>query len=308
MITSAPSISLKESGIGNTPLIQLPADLIGGRRVFAKLEKHNPFGSIKDRAAWFMLAGAEARGELKPEAGTVIEATSGNTGIALAGFAAARNYRCIIVLPDSASAERLALLKFLGAEVVLTPASEGYVAAISEAERLQAQTPGAWFACQHENSDNVEAHFATTGPELWSDTNGEVSHFVCGVGTGGTISGAGRYLKNRRPDIRITAVEPERSPVLSGGAGGTHGIPGWNGGFVAPTTDVSVIDEVVVVSDEEAWAMTRDLARQGIFVGISSGAAAVAARRLRIALGDNDEAIVTIFPDSGERYISLLTA
>lgn len=306
--STARNARLFGSGVGGTPVLELPTELAGGSGVFAKLEKHNPFSSIKDRTAWYMLSGAEARGELIPGKGTVIEATSGNTGIALAGFAVARGYRCIIVLPDSASKERIDLITFFGAEVVLTNSELGYRAAIDRAEELKDSIPGAWFACQHENADNVLAHYETTGPELWADLDGHVDILVCGVGTGGTISGTGKYLKERNPNLRIVAVEPERSAVLSGNPGGIHRIPGLNGGFVAATTDRSLIDEIITVTDEDAWAMARRLTAAGIVVGISSGAAAHVCRQIRTRSNASDVRIATIFPDSGERYISLLTA
>ncbi|MDJ0931271.1 cysteine synthase family protein [Breoghania sp.] len=296
------------TGVGNTPIIELPHELTGGVcRVHAKLEKFNPYSSIKDWVAWYMIEGAEQRGELVRGKGTVVEATSGNTGIALAGFATARGYRSIIVLPDSASAERISLLHYLGAEIALTPSEEGYVAVIKKAEEIRDSVPGAWFACQHENLDNVAAHYESTGPELWADRKGEIDIFVCGVGTGGTITGIARYLKAKNPAIHVVAVEPERSAVLSGEAGGVHKIYGLNGGFVATTTDRSVIDEVITISGEDAWETTRALNRLRIVVGISSGAAAfVAAKMARIAKNTGKN-IATIFPDSGERYISVLT-
>lgn len=297
--------SARALGVGDTPLLQLPSSIVSEGRVFAKMEKCNPFSSIKDRVAWYMLAGAESRGELKPGSGTVIEATSGNTGIALAGFASARGYSCIIVMPDSASAERIALLNYLGAEVVLTPSVEGYAAAIEKAEQIHQQTPGSWFACQHENADNVTAHYETTGPELWQALGDELEVLVCGVGTGGTISGIARYLKEQNPAIHVVAVEPSRSAVLSGEPGGIHRIPGLNGGFVAPTTDRSVIDQVITVSDENAWETTRQLATAGIFVGISSGAAAHACK-VYLEGPSRATTVATIFPDTGERYTSLL--
>lgn len=294
--------------IGNTPILKLPIDLTKGAEIHAKLEKFNPFSSIKDRVAWYMIEGAERRGDLVPRAGTVVEATSGNTGIALAGIATARGYRCIIVMPDSASRERISLLEYLGAEVTLTPSAAGYVAAIAKAEKLRDSIPGAWFACQHDNQDNIAAHFETTGPEIWKDLGGRIDLLVCGVGTGGTITGVARYLKSRNPRMRAIAVEPSASAVLKGDPGGVHKIYGWNGGFVAPTTDRSVIDDVVQVMDDEAWSMTRELSRRGIVVGISSGAAAFAA--IKIAALDRYAGlrIATIFPDSAERYISVLSA
>lgn len=296
------------TGVGNTPVMELPQDFTYGCRIFAKLEKFNPYSSIKDRVAWYMIEGAEQRGELVRAHGTVVEATSGNTGIALAGIATARGYRSIMVLPDSASSERISLLRYLGADVTLTPSAEGYVAAIAKAQALRDEISGAWFACQHDNPDNIAAHFETTGPELWADLNGKIDILVCGVGTGGTITGVGRYLKSRNPAIRVVAAEPSSSAVLKGDPGGIHKIFGWNGGFVAPTTDRTVIDEVVQISDEDAWRTTRALSKRGIVVGISSGAAAYAAVEIARLKKNEGLAVATIFPDSGERYISVLSA
>ncbi|AZM92597.1 MULTISPECIES: PLP-dependent cysteine synthase family protein [Streptomyces] len=293
--------------VGSTPLIRLRFDdAAPGGEVLAKLEAANPMSTSKDRAALYMLRAAEERGDLMRGNGTVIEATSGNTGISLAALSAARGYRCVIVLPDSATAERVALLKALGAEVVQTPRDAGYPGAIAKAQELHAATPGSWFACQHENADNVRAHYETTGPEIWADTAGRIDVLVCGVGTGGTLSGTAKYLKEQDPRIRVVAVEPENSPVLTQGEGGLHRIPGLNGGFVAPTTDVALIDNVVTVSDEDALAAARSLARrQGVFVGVSSGAVAHACSRLAAHPDYIGATIVTILPDTGERYLSL---
>ncbi|MEU8437935.1 cysteine synthase A [Streptomyces sp. NPDC029216] len=296
-----------EDLIGSTPLIRLHFDdTAPGTQVLAKLEAANPMSTSKDRAALYMLRAAEARGELTPGSGTVIEATSGNTGISLAALCASRGYRCVIVLPDSATVERIALLKALGAEIVQTPREEGYRGAIAKAEELHAQTPGSWFPRQHENEDNARAHYETTGPEIWADTEGHVDVLVCGVGTGGTLSGTARYLKEQNPSVLVVAVEPENSPVLSQGVGGLHRIPGLNGGFVAATTDVSLIDHVVTVTDEEALTAARQLARtQGIFAGVSSGAVAHASARLAAHPDYVGASIVTLLPDTGERYLSL---
>ncbi|MFD3651093.1 cysteine synthase A [Streptomyces cyaneofuscatus] len=296
--------------IGSTPTIRL--DLGGtasGTTVYAKLEMANPLSSVKDRTGLYMLEAAEKRGELVPGRSTVVEATSGNTGISLAALCAARGYTCVIVLPDNATNERVQLLRAFGAEVVRTPHEQGYTAAIEKAQEIHRERPGSWFACQHENPDNVQAHYATTGPEIWNDTEGTVDVLVCGVGTGGTLSGTARYLKERNPDLRVVAVEPVRSPVLSEGWGGLHRIPGLNGGFVADTTDVEVIDEVVTVSDDEAFSTARFLARTfGLLVGVSSGAAAHACRLLAERPDYAGKTIVTVFPDTGERYLSLLEA
>jgi cysteine synthase A len=290
--------------IGNTPLLRLDLEgLPPSAEVLAKLESANPLASAKDRVAAAMLRGAEERGELRP-GGTVIEATSGNTGIALAALAAGRGYRCVIVVPETATAERLRLLRLLGAEVVTTPSAAGYTGTIAEAERLHRALPGSWFARQHENPDNPRAHYETTGPEIWSATGG-VDVLVCGVGTGGTLTGTARYLRARNRALWVVAVEPESSAVLSGGPGGPHRIPGLNGGFVADTTDRSLIDEVVTVPDEAAARTARALARRmGLLVGVSSGAAAYACTRLARRRDLTGQRVVTVFPDTGERYLS----
>jgi cysteine synthase len=290
--------------IGHTPMMELPAASPGVGKIYAKLEMFNPTSSVKDRVGQFMIDGAERRGELRP-GGTVIEASSGNTGIALAAICASRGYRCIVVLPDSATTERIRILENFGAEVVLTPAEKGYVEAIAKAEQMHLATPDSWFACQHENQDNVAAHYATTGPEIWESLAGTLDVFVCGIGTGGTITGAARYLKEQNPEIRVIGVEPERSPVVSQGWGGIHRIPGLNGGFVASTTDLSLLDSVTTVSDADAYNATRNLSRTtGLLVGISSGAAYHACQTINKIPEYRDKTIVTIFPDSGERYLS----
>jgi cysteine synthase len=291
--------------IGHTPLLRLDLpDLSPDITALGKLEMANPLSTSKDRAALFMVRAAESRGELLPGSGTIVEASSGNTGISLAALAAARGYRCVIVLPDSATVERRQILRALGAEVVLTPRAAGYRGAIAKAQELQREIRGAWMPCQHENPDNVRAHYETTGPEIWADCEGRIDALVCGVGTGGTLTGTARYLKEQNPAIHVVAVEPEGSPVLSGGPGGLHGIPGLNGGFVAPTTDVSVIDEIVVVSDAEAVSTARLLGQtSGLLVGISSGAAARGCQRITRALRPG-ATVVAILPDTGERYLS----
>ncbi|WP_285830380.1 cysteine synthase A [Streptomyces meridianus] len=298
-----------EDLIGGTPMVRL--DLAApdtGTTVHAKLEMANPLSSVKDRTGLYMIEAAEKRGLLGP-GGTVVEATSGNTGISLAALCAARGYRCVIVLPDNATNERVQMLRAFGAEIVRTPHEKGYVAAIEKAEEIHRDLPGSWFACQHENPDNVEAHYATTGPEIWNDTGGELDVLVCGVGTGGTLTGTARYLKEQDPAIRVVAVEPERSPVISQGWGGLHRIPGLNGGFVADTTDIGLIDEVVTVSDDDAFATARTVARTaGLLVGVSSGAAAHACRVLSSRPGYAGKRFVTVFPDTGERYLSWLQA
>jgi cysteine synthase A len=304
--TAAPRVadSIDEL-IGNTPLLRLPIDDVPGARLLAKLEFLNPLSSIKDRIALWMLRAAEATGELTPR-GTVIESTSGNTGIALAALCAARGYRCVIVMPDSATQERIGLLRALDAEVVLTPRDAGFQGAVDKAEEIHLATPDSWFSMQHENADNVRAHRETTGPEIWSDTGGDVDILVCGVGTGGTLTGTAGFLKEHNPLLRTVAVEPEGSPVLSRGVAGQHAIPGLNGGFVAPTTDVGLIDEVLTVTDEEAARTAQWLARRvGVLAGISSGAALHAAMTVARRPENEDRTIVTILPDTGERYLSI---
>lgn len=295
-----------EELIGHTPLVRLAvAGAAPGAEVLAKLEAANPFASSKDRAALAMLRGAEERGDLAPGS-TVVESTSGNTGIALAAMAARRGYRCVVVLPDSATPERIRLLTALGAEVVQTPSALRFAGAIAKAEEIQAATPGSWYVRQHENPDNVRAHYESTGPEIWADTGGRVDVLVVGVGTGGTLTGAGRYLRERNPGLRIVAVEPENSPVLSRGHAGTHRIPGLNGGFVSPTTDVALIDEVITCPDEAALATALALVReQGLFAGISSGAAVYAAALLARRPESAGQSVVTLLPDTGERYVSI---
>ncbi|OKJ48545.1 cysteine synthase [Streptomyces sp. CB02009] len=295
-----------EELIGNTPLVRLALpDGSPGTEVLAKIEAANPFASSKDRAALAMLRGAEQRGELVP-GGTVVESTSGNTGIALAGLCALRGYRCVVVLPDSATPERIGLLTALGAEIVQTPSADRFAGAIAKAEEIQAATPGSWYVRQHENPDNVQAHYETTGPEIWADTGGRVDVLVAGVGTGGTLTGVGRFLRERNPEVEIVAVEPEGSPVLSRGYAGTHRIPGLNGGFVSPTTDVALIDRVITCSDEAALETARALTReQALFAGLSSGAAVYGAMLLARDPAYAGRTIVTILPDTGERYVSI---
>ncbi|MFH8581519.1 PLP-dependent cysteine synthase family protein [Streptomyces zaomyceticus] len=295
-----------EELVGNTPLVRLSVpDAAPGTEVLAKIESTNPFASIKDRAALAMLRGAEQRGDLAP-GGTVVEATSGNTGIALAALSALRGYRCIVVLPDSATPERIGLLAALGAEIVQTPSAERFAGAIAKAEEIEAATPGSWYVRQHENPDNVLAHYESTGPEIWADTGGQVDVLVAGVGTGGTLTGTGRFLRERNPAVEIVAVEPEGSPVLSQGYAGTHRIPGLNGGFVSPTTDVALIDRVLTCSDDEALGTARALTReQALFAGLSSGAAVHGALRLARDPAYAGRTIVTILPDTGERYVSI---
>ncbi|MFE2889431.1 PLP-dependent cysteine synthase family protein [Streptomyces sp. NPDC059272] len=289
--------------VGSTPLLRLPLEGAEGR-VLAKLECANPLSSIKDRAALFMLTAAEDRGELRP-GDTVVESTSGNTGIALAALAVARGYRCLIVLPDNATQERILTLRMLGAEIELTDHTLGFAGCVERAEKLAVEIPGSWYASQHTNADNVRAHYTTTGPEIWEATEGRVTHLVCTVGTGGTLTGTARYLRERNPQLRIVAVEPTGSALLSGGEPGPHRIPGLNGGFISPVTDVELIDEVIAVSDEDAAAATRAIAaRTGLLVGISSGAAAHGCAELARRHDLTNATVVTVFPDTGERYLS----
>lgn len=285
--------------IGGTPLLQLK-NLPGGARILAKLEYLNPAGSVKDRAALYMLNDAEEKGLLKP-GGVIIEPTSGNTGIGLAAVAADRGYRCVIVMPDSMSAERIKLMQAYGAQVVLTPGTMSD--AIAKAQELAMKLPGSFIAGQFENPANAMAHYCTTGPEIWRDTEGKVDLFLAGVGTGGTITGVGRYLKEQNEKVQIVGVEPADSPVLSGGQPGKHGLQGIGAGFVPDVLDVSILDRVVTVSTQEAYDAARRLAKtQGILVGISSGAALAAAYRLSPEYPG--KTLVVLLPDTGDRYLS----
>lgn len=293
--------------IGGTPLLELnrfAAEKGLARPIIAKLEYFNPGGSAKDRIALAMIKQAEADGRLKPGA-TIIEPTSGNTGVGLALVAAVRGYQLILTMPETMSIERRQLVSAYGAKVVLTPAAEGMTGAIKEAERLRDSIDGALILQQFENKANPAAHVATTGPEIWNDTEGHVDVFVAGAGTGGTISGVGRYLKSKNPAVRIVAVEPASSPVLSGGKAGPHAIQGIGAGFVPAVYDSSVVDEVMTVSNDDAMSTTRLLARsEGLLTGISSGAAAWAAAELARREELRDKTIVTLLPDTGERYLS----
>ena len=289
--------------MGHTPLLSLKYEDLAAR-VLVKLECFNPGGSIKDRAAKAMLDDAEARGVLKPGA-TVIEPTSGNTGIGLAAICAARGYKATIVMPDSMSAERINLMKAYGAQVVLTPGAKGMGGAIEKANALAAEIPGSFIPGQFENPANAQAHYDTTGPEIWADTDGRVDILVCGVGTGGTITGTGRYLKEQNADIQVVAVEPANSAVLSGKKPGPHGLQGIGAGFVPQVLDAAILDEIVTVEDHDAFAAARAFAaNQGILVGISSGAALHAALLLAKKEDNRGKTIVAILPDSGERYLS----
>ncbi|MGV9242157.1 PLP-dependent cysteine synthase family protein [Streptomyces sp. NPDC003710] len=291
--------------VGSTPLLRLRPDGVpDDARILAKLESANPLSSIKDRIALFMLRAAEERGELLPD-GTVVESTSGNTGIALAALATARGHRCVIVLPDNATAERVMTLRMLGAEVEFTDHTLGFAGCVERAEKLHAEIPGSWYASQHTNPDNVRAHYSTTGPEIWDACGGRVDYLVCGVGTGGTLTGTARFLRERNPDLKVVAVEPTGSALLSGGPPGPHRIPGLNGGFISPVTDVDLVDEVIAVSDDDAAATTRMIAaRSGLLVGISSGAAAYGCAELARRHDLAGATVVTVFPDTGERYLS----
>lgn len=291
--------------IGGTPLVRL-SRFAPGLGVLAKLERQNPAGSAKDRVALSMLRAAEAEGRLAP-GGLVIEPTSGNTGIGLAALAAALGYRAVIVMPDSMSPERVKLIAACGAEVVLTPGAEGMSGAVAKAEEISARSPGSIVAGQFSNPANPRAHYETTGPEIWRDTDGRVAAFVCGVGTGGTITGVGRYLKEQDPAVRVIAMEPASSPLLSEGRAGAHAIQGIGANFVPEALDTSVYDEVVTVTDEDALAAMQELARtEGLLCGVSSGAAAFAAREIAKRPEFAGKSVVCLLPDTGERYLSVM--
>ena len=293
--------------IGGTPLLQLTnysrakgiaAPIIG------KLEYFNPAGSVKDRIARAMIDDAEAKGLLKPDS-VIIEPTSGNTGIGLAAVAAARGYRVILTMPETMSVERRNLLKAYGAELVLTEGAKGMKGAIAKAQELAAATPGSFIPSQFTNPANPTVHLHTTGPEIWNDTDGKVDIFVAGVGTGGTVSGVGEYLKSRNPDIKVAAVEPAGSPVLSKGTSGAHKIQGIGAGFVPETLNTKIYDEIITVENEDAFETGRTLARaEGLLVGISSGAAVWAATQLALRPENKGKTIVALLPDTGERYLS----
>ncbi|MCI5661877.1 MAG: cysteine synthase A [Clostridia bacterium] len=292
--------------IGNTPLVAFDRFAKhSGARVLAKLEKANPAGSAKDRVAWNMILAAEKSGALNA-GGTIIEPTSGNTGIGLSAIGAARGYRVIIVMPDSMSVERRNLMKAYGAELILTPGAKGMSGAIERAEELQKEMPGSIIAGQFDNPANPEAHYQTTGPEIWRDTDGTVDIFVAGVGTGGTISGVGKYLKEQNKNVKIVAVEPAASPVLRGGKPGSHAIQGIGANFVPGNYDSAVVDEVVDVTNEDALNAAKEITKtEGLLVGVSSGAAAWAARMLANRPENRGKTIVALLPDTGERYLSV---
>ncbi len=293
--------------IGRTPLLELThiEKKFGlNARVLAKLEYFNPGGSVKDRVALAMIDDAEARGLLKPGS-VIIEPTSGNTGIGLASVAAARGYRIIIVMPETMSVERRQLMKAYGAELVLTEGAKGMKGAIAKAEELAKEIPGSFVPGQFVNPANPKAHFETTGPEIWADTDGQVDYFVAGVGTGGTITGVGRYLKSQNPAVRVVAVEPKSSAVLSTGVAGAHKIQGIGAGFVPEVLDTAVYDEIIAVADEDAFRLGRELGRsEGVLVGISSGAALWAAIELAKRPENAGKTIVALLPDTGDRYLS----
>lgn len=293
--------------IGDTPLVSLVRynEAIGAQGViYAKVEFFNPGGSVKDRVALSMIDSAEAAGVLKPGA-TIIEPTSGNTGVGLAMVGTARGYKVVLTMPETMSVERRKLLAALGAEIVLTPGAAGMKGAIAEAERLRDATPGAVILGQFVNPANPEAHYRSTGPEIWEALDGKVDFFVAGVGTGGTVSGTGRYLKERNPEVRIVAVEPVDSPVLSGGKPGPHKLQGIGAGFVPEIYNATVVNEVMTVGTEEAFETTRRLAAtEGLLVGISSGAALYAASEIARREENRGKNIVVLLPDTGERYLS----
>lgn len=294
--------------IGNTPLMQLcnmerEYDL--NARVFAKLEFFNPAGSVKDRVALNMIIDAEQKGLLKA-GGTVIEPTSGNTGIGLAAVCTARGYKAIIVMPDTMSVERMKLIKSFGSQVVLTDGKKGMQGAIDEANRLKNEIKGSIIAGQFDNPANPQVHFETTGPEIYNDMDGKVDIFVAGVGTGGTLSGVGRFLKMKNPQVKIIAVEPESSPVLSKGESGPHKIQGIGAGFIPKNLDTEIFDEVLTVSDSDAFEYTRKICKiEGLSVGISSGAAVCGAIEIAKRKESENKNIVVLLPDSGSRYLSV---
>lgn len=293
--------------IGGTPILklnnyialnELPAN------IYAKLEYFNPAGSVKDRIAKAMIDDAEAKGVLKPGA-VIIEPTSGNTGIGLAAVAASKGYRIILTMPETMSVERRNLLKAYGAELVLTDGAKGMKGAIAKAEELAQQIEGGFIPSQFTNSANPTAHFNTTGPEIWEDTDGKVDIFVAGVGTGGTVSGVGKYLKSKNPNVKVVAVEPAGSPVLSKGVAGPHKIQGIGAGFVPETLDTKIYDEIIAVENEDAFTTGKTLARkEGLLVGISSGAAVYAATQLAKRPENKGKNIVVLLPDTGDRYLS----
>ena len=303
-------MNIKKSGmelIGNTPLLEVvnyeKAHQLEAK-IYAKLEYLNPAGSVKDRAALYMIEDAEERGILKPGA-TIIEPTSGNTGIGLASIAAMKGYRAMLVMPETMSMERRMILKAYGAELVLTEGAKGMKGAIAKAEELQKEIPGSMVLGQFVNPANAEAHLETTGPEIWRDTDGCVDIFVAGIGSGGTITGVGEYLKSRKPDVQIVAVEPAGSPYLSRGIAGPHGLQGIGAGFAPEILNQDIYDEIITVTNEDAYETGRQMAqKEGILVGISSGAALWAAAELARRPENAGKHIVVLLPDTGDRYLS----
>ena len=293
--------------IGKTPLLELTniEKKYGLKaKILAKLEYFNPAGSVKDRIAKAMIDAAEKSGQLKPDS-VIIEPTSGNTGIGLASVAAARGYRIIIVMPETMSVERRQLMKAYGAELVLTEGAKGMKGAIAKADELAKEIPGAFVTGQFVNPANPKAHFETTGPEIWEDTYGKVDYFVAGVGTGGTITGTGQFLKSKNPDVKVVAVEPATSAVLSTGAAGAHKIQGIGAGFVPDVLDTKIYDEIIPVSNEDAFATGKEVGKnEGVLVGISSGAATWAAIELAKRPENEGKIIVVLLPDTGDRYLS----
>ena len=293
--------------IGKTPLLELTniEKKFGLKaKILAKLEYLNPAGSVKDRIAKAMIDAAEASGELKPDS-VIIEPTSGNTGIGLASVAAARGYRIIIVMPETMSVERRQLMKAYGAELVLTEGAKGMKGAIARADELAREIPNAFVTGQFVNPANPRAHFETTGPEIWEDTDGRVDYFVAGVGTGGTITGTGRFLKSKNPDVKVVAIEPASSAVLSTGVAGAHKIQGIGAGFVPEVLDTKIYDEIIPVSNDDAFATGKEIGKnEGVLVGISSGAAVWAAIELAKRPENEGKTIVVLLPDTGDRYLS----
>ena len=300
-------VTSMEQLIGNTPMLALKSiekHFALEANLLAKLEFYNPAGSVKDRVALQMLTAARSAGQLTSDS-VIIEPTSGNTGIGLCAVAAAWGLRCIIVMPDTMSVERQLLMKAYGAEVVLTPGKEGMTGAIARAERLAAEIPHSFLPGQFSNPENPLAHYRTTGPEIWADTDGKIDIFIAGAGTGGTVSGTAKFLKEQNPNIRVVAAEPASSPVLSGGMAGAHQIQGIGAGFVPEILDLAVIDEVLTVTNEAAYSTAKLCARtEGLLIGISAGCALHAAVELARRPENKDKTIVTVFPDSGERYLS----
>ena len=296
--------------IGGTPLLRLrgieeASGVADGTQIIAKLESFNPAGSSKDRVGYRMIVEAEKDGRL-PAGGTIIEPTSGNTGVGIAMVAAARGYKAVMVMPDSMSVERRTLLKALGAELVLTPAEGGMAASVAKAEELAEQLPGSIIAGQFENPANPRAHYDTTGPEIWKDTEGKLDIFIATFGTGGTVSGTGRYLKEKNPDIEVIAIEPASSPLVTEGKAGPHKIQGIGANFIPENFEQEVVDEVITVTDEEALETMKKLATtEGVLAGVSSGAAVAGAVSIASRPENRGKTIVTLLPDTGERYLSI---